>query len=161
MIIIYLRRWHSGYCSRLQPDFSWVRIPVSAYFKWILTLQNLHFEGSENQKFSETIRRRYSSGFRIPVSAYFKWILTLQNLHFEGSENQKFSETIRRRYSSGLRIPVSAYFKWILTLQNLHFEGSKLKIILRHSPGLRIPIQLLSIILNSLFQKIIDGKKRK
>ncbi len=25
-----MRGWHSGYCGRLQPGFSWVRIPARA-----------------------------------------------------------------------------------------------------------------------------------
>ena len=26
------RRWHSGYCNRLQPGYSWVRVPPSAFY---------------------------------------------------------------------------------------------------------------------------------
>ena len=43
-----MRRWHSGYCGRLQPGFSWVRVPPSAFHLKLKMVKNFEEELKRN-----------------------------------------------------------------------------------------------------------------
>ena len=55
-----MRRWHSGYCIRLQPGYSWVRVPPSAFYQMKTIIGIIGTIGSGKDTVAEYISKKFS-----------------------------------------------------------------------------------------------------